>query len=602
MTIRPAGKALIFLVGVSAAVFGYRHAVYSGLVPRPNALKTVIPLKAELANEQVIAFKNVSAAPIPSISPARVDGPGMHGLVWAWNAQLALLYSIGGPCTTSGSFMAAHHVKVCVTRQDDTGQMQNELVKFASDLSKGNSNPENGAHFVVIMGDGAAQFLQAINPQLEKLGPDYIAEIIGSVGYSRGEDKLMGPPEWLQNPRAALGKTVAGVIRDGDWNIAMKWAKDNEIPNNPDDKLYDPKALNWINAPDYVDAAQKYVAGFCDAQRPVKGERGKTVAPCVDGVVTWTPGDVIIAEGKGGLVGVLSTKENAWQMPAVVIGIKKWFNQNRPTTEGFLAAAFDAADQVKTNPAAFQRAAEISAAVYKEKDAAYWAKYFCGSNSMGSIACQGKGAAAPDKQGIPVDLGGSAVSNLADNLQMVNRNILRASYTSFGEIAHQQYPNIIPTYPKFETVFDPSFIMDVSRAEPAQSNVANAERTTYKALPISQIRGKAKWSILFRTGSAEIDPRSEETLNELYNNLVIQKMSVEVDGHTDGTGSPALNRSLSEQRAESVKAWLQGRSAVDFPDSRVRVHGFGPDQPVASNATEAGRAQNRRVEIIVGTN
>ena len=76
---------------------------------------------------------------------------------------------------------------------------------------------------MAIMGDGGAAFLKGLNDTLSKLGPEYRAKVIGSVGYSRGEDKFMGPQQWKDNPQAAMGGVVTGYLRDGDWNIALKW-------------------------------------------------------------------------------------------------------------------------------------------------------------------------------------------------------------------------------------------------------------------------------------------------------------------------------------------------------------------------------------------
>lgn len=85
------------------------------------------------------------------------------------------------------------------------------------------------------------------------------------------------------------------------------------------------------------------------------------------------------------------------------------------------------------------------------------------------------------------------------------------------------------------------------------------------------------------------------TLNSVA--IVLRKFNrtlIDINGHTDSTGSLAHNQDLSQRRAYSVANYLGGQG---IDQRRISAQGFGPSQPVASNATEAGRAQNRRVEI-----
>ncbi len=103
--------------------------------------------------------------------------------------------------------------------------------------------------------------------------------------------------------------------------------------------------------------------------------------------------------------------------------------------------------------------------------------------------------------------------------------------------------------------------------------------------------------ISFDTGRADIQPRLRPILDQFAQGLGQQPgMEVTIVGHTDSTGTDAINNPLSVARANSVRDYLTSRGV----DSRIiRTEGRGSREPVASNATEAGRAQNRRVEIFL---
>ncbi|NCD68336.1 OmpA family protein [Mucilaginibacter agri] len=98
----------------------------------------------------------------------------------------------------------------------------------------------------------------------------------------------------------------------------------------------------------------------------------------------------------------------------------------------------------------------------------------------------------------------------------------------------------------------------------------------------------------FDLGKSTIREKSYPTLNRVAALLVEKNFSLKLAGHTDNTGSAALNLSLSKDRAEAIKAYLvaQGANA-----SRIEATGYGQTQPIASNKTAAGRQKNRRVEF-----
>jgi outer membrane protein OmpA-like peptidoglycan-associated protein len=102
-------------------------------------------------------------------------------------------------------------------------------------------------------------------------------------------------------------------------------------------------------------------------------------------------------------------------------------------------------------------------------------------------------------------------------------------------------------------------------------------------------------NITFATNSADLNAGFFDVLNSV--GLVVNEFNqtvIEVAGHTDSTGSDTYNQQLSERRANAVAAYLRTRSVLG---DRIITVGMGETRPVASNDTDAGRQQNRRVEL-----
>jgi OOP family OmpA-OmpF porin len=99
----------------------------------------------------------------------------------------------------------------------------------------------------------------------------------------------------------------------------------------------------------------------------------------------------------------------------------------------------------------------------------------------------------------------------------------------------------------------------------------------------------------FEFNSATLTAASSRTLDEVAASLVAwPDVNVQVGGHSDSVGGHAYNVALSQRRAESVKAYLVRKGVAA---DRLDAKGYGPDSPVATNDTDAGRAKNRRVEL-----
>lgn len=103
--------------------------------------------------------------------------------------------------------------------------------------------------------------------------------------------------------------------------------------------------------------------------------------------------------------------------------------------------------------------------------------------------------------------------------------------------------------------------------------------------------------ILFDVGKATLKPASQHSVAKLAGILMVfSNMNLSIEGYTDSTGSADLNMRLSMDRARSVYEFLMTQGVSG---SRMKYQGFGPENPVAPNDTEANRARNRRVEVVL---
>jgi OOP family OmpA-OmpF porin len=595
----PLAKLLLIAVIVVVFIGGLQFSMRQGWIPTPGVMKSLVPQKAtdDVSKlQQVNSKEAIPHLPGPSSTVAHVSNVPIQLMNWEWNAQMGLFYANGGPDTTKGSLMEKHNVNLHLHREDSNANMKTALLKCGEQLKDGASACSLPATAgIVVMGDSAAQWAGELNPQLAKYGTKVI--VAGAVGRSAGEDTVVGPIEWKGDPKKALGKAIVGVLRDGDWNIALKWEGDNGLCNNPDVDTYDPNCVNWISAPDedYIKAVTEvYVPNRCSERDVVKNghKTGKKAEVCPDAVVTWTPGDEKAIHGRGG-VKIVSSREYAAQMPAVLIMVKKFADANHDEISNLLAAALEGGAQVKTYDTALRQASVISQAIYNDSgaDPDYWYKYYKGVREGQNI------------------LGGSAAFDLADalayfGLESGYDNKMRTTYTTFAGIVEQQYPDLFGKdhrLPPYSEAVDTSFLrgaQDIASNGPLPFS-HTVEQPDYAAEAGGHRISSAQYHINFSVGSATPLPDGVLEIERLKRSIALTKLVIQLDGYTDNTGSPQVNEQLSEARAQAVKQYLQSHYPNDFPERRfISVSGHGDSDPVCpANNTPGCKAANRRVQV-----
>lgn len=536
------------------------------------------------------------ALPSKDISTAVNNKPLVRIAAYAWNAQSGIIVSNGGPKTTKGSLMEKNGVNLEIIRQDWLSELRNMQMKFIEEFDKGEDYPSSNksAFAIMMMGDGAPFYISSMQKSLnEKYGKDkYHVQVMGVVGMSNGEDKLIGPPNWKSDPKSMKGSVISAVLGDGDWVTTVNYCFANGLKVNPDPSTYDAEAVNIYPSEndDYIKSAEELIksqtTGWTVTLKEVQNGKltGKSVNRKIDGCATWTPGDKTVFDKLSGFVDIVSTKEFNNQMPTVVIGVKEWAQKNPEIVSNILKSALTASNQMKNYEDWKVRASQAVADTYQIETPEYWYKMFKGQQET--------------KNGLTYNMGGSKVFNYADAMQYfglsdgVNRyksvyNQVSGYLTELNPFGFNENVGVPVNYDEAVNLF---FLKNINDIESTSADKADYSNNA------TEVVASGEWKINFNTGSAEISNSSIKEIERIYNLLVqAENTKLTVVGHTDNVGNPDSNLALSKSRAQAVVNYLKQKG---IPANRFQmVDGKGQSDPIADNDSASGKALNRRVVI-----
>lgn len=306
--------------------------------------------------------------------------------------------------------------------------------------------------------------------------------------------------------------------------------------------------------------------------------RADFVAGKVDACVVWEP-DVVEALQKRRGARILLSSETAANLIADVMVAKEDFIRQHPQViKAFVQGWLEGTEEANRNP-------DLAVKLLMENEPLY--------KDLGEEIT---------RDGITK----VKWADLADNVKMFG---LDGSQPLFDRLFRQASETWVRrgyiTYPVAAAqAKDDRFLREIYAALPAESRVKPpkeefrfperqpAEKATERPIMTKPV------NIFFRTGSADLDPNALQVLDQVA--LVAQTYSnayIRVEGNTDSVGNTQRNIALSKRRAESVVNYLVKR--YGFNKARFIAKGNGPNNPIASNTTEPGRAKNRRTDVMV---
>ncbi|MCE2596303.1 OmpA family protein [Motilimonas cestriensis] len=180
-----------------------------------------------------------------------------------------------------------------------------------------------------------------------------------------------------------------------------------------------------------------------------------------------------------------------------------------------------------------------------------------------------------------------AIHNTAKALEQANRLVGSASKGQLTEVEYAAAEKAANNAAKYKEQANSQCTEELKAL--LSQLIVKEETNTDTYTQVQHLPG-----VVFAEASAELTMEAKTILEAVASRLVQESSDVEIAGHTSSTGSYEYNMRLSQQRAQSVKAFL---AAQGVESSRMTAKGYGETQPVATNETKAGQQANKRVEI-----
>ena len=299
----------------------------------------------------------------------------------------------------------------------------------------------------------------------------------------------------------------------------------------------------------------------------------------VDAAVVWSPDDILSLKAVPGSRILESTRSAAYIIADVFMAKREWLKDNEETVQNIYEGWMKGAAEINSNPAALKKAASILAREFTER-----------------------GTALTDAEAEEM-IGNVRLTTHGDNLNFFGMNSEYKGVTGndlYTEMANKytDLKYIEERVPNWRLIAYPKFVNSANLAGPEHNaegvkafTQATEQEKTKEAIATKRV------SINFRTGEFQLDENAKYIIDREFVPIAkaFGNARIRVEGNTDNTGNYNSNMALSKKRAQSVVNYLV--SQYNMPRNRFIVVGNGPDNPVANNTSDRGRAQNRRTDF-----